>query len=192
MPHFKSLIWLDPEESLRRKRESNRKSAALEADTLTTRPMRRLSVWRGKSGEKSQQIRVVLMCVCVCFQEQIVVALSCFTYSCVFKTWLNQFYFVMISQLVNALLIEMFILFHLLYLNQFVVCELLTDSFPSFFIFSCFFFSFWRRKIFTRNCISRPDWGSFCRCLVDKLFGWLSHQLLSFFLNSNRNRTCIQ
>ena len=40
VPIFKSLVWLDPEKS-RRKRESNPGSAALEADDLTTRPTRR-------------------------------------------------------------------------------------------------------------------------------------------------------
>ena len=38
---LKSLAWLDPEKSLRRKRESNLGWAALEADALTTTPTRR-------------------------------------------------------------------------------------------------------------------------------------------------------
>ena len=38
--NFKSLFWLDPEKSRRRKRESNPGSSAPEADALTTRPTR--------------------------------------------------------------------------------------------------------------------------------------------------------
>ena len=37
VPIFKSLVWLDPEKS-RRKRDSNTGSSVLEADALTTRP----------------------------------------------------------------------------------------------------------------------------------------------------------
>ena len=38
---FKSRVLLDPEKSPRRKRESNPRSSAFEADTLTARPTRR-------------------------------------------------------------------------------------------------------------------------------------------------------
>ena len=40
VPIFKSLVWLDPEKA-RRKRDVNPGSFTLEADALTTRPMRR-------------------------------------------------------------------------------------------------------------------------------------------------------
>ena len=40
VPTFKSLVWLDPEKSSR-KRDLNPGSSALEADTLTTWPLRR-------------------------------------------------------------------------------------------------------------------------------------------------------
>ena len=40
VPRFKSLVWLDPEKS-RRKRDSNPVSSTLEADALTTRRMKR-------------------------------------------------------------------------------------------------------------------------------------------------------
>ena len=41
MPIFKSLVWLDPPNKSRRKRNSNPGSSALEAGALTTRPTRR-------------------------------------------------------------------------------------------------------------------------------------------------------
>ena len=46
VPVFKSLVWLDPEKS-RRKRDANPGSSALEADALTTRPARRYYVGHG-------------------------------------------------------------------------------------------------------------------------------------------------
>ena len=42
VPILKSLVWLDPGKS-RRRRESNPGSAAFEADALTTRPTKRLA-----------------------------------------------------------------------------------------------------------------------------------------------------
>ena len=48
---FKSLVWVDPDK-FRRKRDSNPGSSALEADTLTTRPTRRLLVVRRPPGER--------------------------------------------------------------------------------------------------------------------------------------------
>ena len=51
VPIFKSLVRLDPENSPRRKRESNPGSSALEADALTTRPTRRSSGRREERRE---------------------------------------------------------------------------------------------------------------------------------------------
>ena len=52
VPVFKSLVWLDPQKS-RRKRDSNPGSSAPEADALTTRPARRflwsVLLWRNRS-----------------------------------------------------------------------------------------------------------------------------------------------
>ena len=47
VPMFKSLVWLDPEKS-RRKRDSNPGSSAPEADAVTTRPTRRSRRWQTK------------------------------------------------------------------------------------------------------------------------------------------------
>ena len=44
-PIFKSLVWLNPEKCPRCKQESSHRSAALEADALSTRPTRQSALW---------------------------------------------------------------------------------------------------------------------------------------------------
>ena len=72
-PVFKSLVWLNPEKFPHRKRESKPRSAALEADALTTRPRRQYTQgscldnrarhkerWSGRNGMISSYICTVL------------------------------------------------------------------------------------------------------------------------------------
>ena len=54
VPVLKSLVWLDPEKSWR-KRESNPRSSALKANALTTRPMGQLAVEEAFADSCSSQ-----------------------------------------------------------------------------------------------------------------------------------------